>query len=89
MGLDDPEDVIPGIIAFVAVLGIIGALTTFIPVIATVPVLNIITSTIHNGFVLLGGLLTPYIGIDAFYVAVMIEALLTILCIWIIVHFGI
>nr|MBD3312177.1 hypothetical protein [archaeon] len=88
MGLDEPEDIIPGIIAVVSVLGIIGALTTYIPVIGDVPVLNFLSGSIHAGFMFLGGFLTPLIGVEAFFLAIIFEVILTILCIWIIVHFG-
>lgn len=88
MGLGEPEDVIPAIIVIIAVLGIIGALTSYIPSISDVPVLNFLSASVHTGFMFLGGFLTPYIGIGAFFLAITFEVILIILCIWIIVHFG-
>ena len=88
MGFGDPEDMIPGLIIIVAVLGLIGAAATFFPVIDTVPILNIVASTVHFGFNFLAELLTPFIPLDALFIAIGIEVILLVIMIIIIVQIG-
>jgi len=88
MGLSDPEDVIPGLIIVVAILGLIGALVEYIPAINDVPVLNFIAPPVHTGFTWLANLLTAYIPLEATVIAVLIELLIVIISIIIIVKVG-
>ncbi len=88
MGLTDPEDLIPGIIIVIALIGFIGGLITYIPAINDVPVLGMISSLTHSGFTLIGGFLTTYIPLEASIIGLLIELLIIIISIIIIVKVG-
>jgi len=88
MGFDDPEDVIPAIIIIVSLLGLIGALAVYLPVINSVPVLNVVSSVVNSGFIYLGNLLTTFIPLSSLMIAMIMEILLIVISIVIIVKVG-
>jgi hypothetical protein len=89
MGLDDPEDVIPAIIVIVAVLGLIGAIATYIEALGNIPYFSMITELVNTGFMFLANLLAPFIPLEPIIIAILIEFLLIIIGIIIIVKVGI
>lgn len=88
MGLEDPKDVIPGIIVVFCALGFIGGLAVYIPVINGVPVLGVVSVFIHGLFVSLAGFITPYIAIEAGIIALILEVLIAFLCVVFIIKTG-
>lgn len=88
MGLSDPEDLIPGIIAVICVIGLIGAFSVYFPVIADVPVLGVVSTTINSGFSMLANLLSPYINLDLNLMSIILELLIFIITVIVIVKIG-
>jgi len=87
MGLGDPEDFIPVIIIIVAILGLLGGLAFYFPVLGTIPVLSMITSVIHSGFLFLAGLMA-FIPLSASWIAMILEGLIIVIMIIVVVKVG-
>ena len=88
MGLEDPKDVIPGIIVVICAVGFIGGLTVYFHSIADVPVLGMVSSFVHTLFLMLAGFITPYIAIEAGIIAMLLEVLIAVLCVVFIIKTG-
>ncbi|MFA5405858.1 MAG: hypothetical protein WC307_00675 [Candidatus Nanoarchaeia archaeon] len=78
MGLDDWEDIIPGIVIVISILALIGGIANFVPAIKSVTWLYTITNFFNNIFMYVAAVITPYIPLQAIYMAIIIEILMII-----------
>ncbi len=88
MGLDDPEDVIPGIIILITFVGIIGGVAKYYPDILNIPVIGQLAPLIHSLYIYIGKFLTQWINFPAEIIAYFLETTVILLCILIIVKIG-